>query len=307
MRFTTKGKKFNLLSGLGFLLMLTQGCESSSGAEESFDGPVLYVTTLAELPFVLNETSGIMVSSPDSIWSHGDSGNPNQLHLVNSTGSLLRSITVSNVANIDWEDLARDNQGRVYIDDAGNNSHSRKNLAIYQIPNPDSVLGDTVSAEIIHFSFEDQTSYPPSADQRNFNVEAMIWKDDSIYLFTKDGSEPFTGITKMYVLPDTPGTYQARLVGSYFIEGTSYEARITGADINRQTGELVLLTSNRILSFINYPKNDFFKGQVTEFRFDSHVGQLEAIGFIDHDNLYLTNEEDVTYASLHLINLPPRL
>lgn len=306
MCFTTKGKKFNLLSVLGILLMLTQGCESSSGAKESFDGPVLYVTTLAELPSVLKETSGILVSSPDSIWSHGDSGNPNQLYLFNSTGSLLRNITITNVTNIDWEDLARDNQGQVYINDAGNNSHDRTDLAIYRISNPDSLISDTVSAEIIHFSFEDQDSYSPKKGNRNFNIEAMIWKDDSIFLFTKDGSEPFTGITKMYALPDTPGTYQAKLVGSYFVDGTSSEARITGADINQQTGELVLLTSNRILSFINYPKNNFFEGQVTEFRFDAYVGQLEAIGFIDQDNLYLTNEEDETYASLHLINLPPR-
>jgi hypothetical protein len=298
--------RFLFLSALGLFLCCSQGCMNNAETDESLGLPVLYVTTLAELPYVLHETSGIVVSGPDSIWSHGDSGNPNQLSLVNSTGSLLRSITVTNVENNDWEDLARDDQGRVYINDAGNNSHSRNDQAIYRIPNPDSILGDTVSAEIIWFSFEDQVLFPPPSDQMNFNIEAMIWKDDSIFLFTKDGSEPFTGITKMYVLPDSPGTYQAKWRGSYFVDGTSYEARITGADINLQTGELVLLTSNRILSFRNYPKNDFLKGQVTEYRFDRYAGQLEAIGFLDKDNLYLTNEEDETYASLHLINLPPR-
>ncbi|MDW7680694.1 MAG: hypothetical protein SCK70_09015 [bacterium] len=81
---------FHLLI-IGITLSIIQGCEKDGKKEDPFNGTTLNVTTLSQLPSALEETSGIVVSSSDRVWSHGDSGNPNELYLFNSLGTLLKT------------------------------------------------------------------------------------------------------------------------------------------------------------------------------------------------------------------------
>src|SRR6185312_7825229 len=37
----------------------------------------------------------------------------------------------------DWEDIAIDEQNRLYLADIGNNSHARREIQIYRMPEPD--------------------------------------------------------------------------------------------------------------------------------------------------------------------------
>jgi hypothetical protein len=254
----------------------------------------LDIEQLGQLPVNLVESSGVVISGPNIIWSHNDKGNTNQLFLVDTTGALLKTITVSNAQNTDWEDLAVDDQGRVYINNAGNNNNDRTDLSIYRISNPNDISGNTLQAEIIEFAYEDQTEFPPSLTNRNYDVEAIVWRNDSIHLFTKDRSTPYTGYTKNYVIPATPGNHLAVLVDSFFISNINYPAPVTAADYNHQTGELVLLTRDRILSFTNYPGNKFFKGDVFDYQFTSSIGQAEAIGFVNDRKIYITEEGSIS-------------
>jgi archaellum component FlaG (FlaF/FlaG flagellin family) len=285
-----------------FLLLLSFAILSTSAmvscakdAPLDDDGKEVKVTnldikTLGRLTADLVETSGIIVYEPNRIWSHNDKGNTNQLFLVDTTGAIIKTITVTNAQNIDWEDLTVDTQGRIYINNAGNNKNNRTNLSIYRIPNPNLIEGNTVQAEIIRFAYEDQTKFPPPNSNKNFDVEAIVWRNDSIHLFTKDRSTPYTGYTKNYIIPSTPGNYTVTLVDSFFIETINYTAPVTAADINLITGELVLLTKDRILSFTNYPGSKFFKGDIIDYRFTSSVGQVEAISFVNKRKLYITEE-----------------
>ena len=298
-------KHLLLLIVPSFISMLFINCEKDT-LENDLNKIELNVTTITKLPSELEETSGLIVSNSNIFWSHGDSGNPNKLYQFDSTGSILKSLTISNVKNNDWEDLAIDDLGQVYINDAGNNSNRRTDLAIYRIPNPDAIRGNTVEAEIISFRLEDQSDYHPAKSERNFNIKAIIWKNDSIFLFAKDDSSPFTGIAKMYSIPAIAGNHIAKLKAKYFVVDKRSNARITGADINLETSELVLLTQNQILSFTNYPNNNFFEGEVNEYRFDKDLGQIEGIGFLDNDHLYITNEEGKKKNKLYKVKLPPR-
>lgn len=245
---------------------------------------------IVKQPDVLIESSGIYVSGPNRIWAHNDSGNTNELFCFDTTGQLLRTLLISNATNIDWEDLAVDDQKRVYINDAGNNNNNRTDLKIYRIPNPDSIPEDEVQAEVINFVFEDQYQFPPPPSNRNFDIEAMIWKSDSLFLFTKNRSNPQTGYSKMYRLPAHPGIYTAQLIDSVYLGSTNEEARVTAADINPVTGELLLLTRTKIVSFRAYPGNRFFDGYITEYFFTEPMGQIEAIGFVDNNRLFITEE-----------------
>lgn len=260
---------------------------------------------VARLPLQLVESSGIVTYSSNEIWSHEDSNNENKLYQIDSLGILQRTLTISNVSNIDWEDLAKDSNGNLYICDAGNNDNDRKNLAIHVISNPSLISSSSVNAQTISFVFSDQKAFPPDKKNKNYDIEGMIWYRDSIYLFTKNRSTPQNGYCKMYQLSATPGNYTAMLKDSIYLGSTDDSARVTSADLNLQTGELILLTATRLISFKNYQGINFFKGQKTEYPFTITPGQNEGIAFFGEKSLYMTEEGTASLAgNLYEIKLP---
>ncbi len=283
-------KSANLFIALFVNITILASCQAPETRSTIDEIIQVDLRKICQLPNDLIESSGIAIEGNNRIWSHEDSGNANELYCFDTTGKLLRTLSIGNVENIDWEDLAVDSDENWFIGDFGNNNNTRTDLAIYKIPNPENITGNTVNAGIIHFTLEDQTAFPPPSSNRNFDIEAFIWQNDSLYLFTKDRSNPLTGITKMYVLPDAPGNYTARLVDSEFIGSTVETGRITSADINHHTGELLLLTNNRLISFTSYTNNRFFNGHKTDYVFSTTPGQNESIAFVSTTKLYMTEE-----------------
>ena len=259
-------------------------------SEPQISDSMVDILPITTLPSILKESSGLVLTEPGVLWSHNDSGNENKLYSFNSSGALLRTNTISNATNLDWEDLAIDNQNRIYICDTGNNNNSRKDLVIYRIPNPASFSASTVAAEKIFYSFQDQTLFPPPSSNRNFDVEGVIWHTDSLFLFTKDRSSPLTGYTKMYKIPATPGNHIAKLAGSIYLGDTNSAARVTAADYHPVSGRLVLLVQERLVMFTNFKGTNFLNGTVTNFTFKSMPGQAEAIFFEDENTLLMTEE-----------------
>src|SRR3712207_6165966 len=81
----------------------------------------------------VKESSGLELAPDETaFWTHADSGNPPKIYRVNTAGKLLQTYDIPNTTNLDWEDLAKDNQGYLYIGDFGNNSNTRKDLRIYR-------------------------------------------------------------------------------------------------------------------------------------------------------------------------------
>lgn len=289
-----------------FLLFITisAGCRAQQNIF-SENEEVILLRTIQSLPSVLTESSGIEVSGSNRIWSHEDSGNSNELYCFDTIGNLLRTLIISNVPNIDWEDITADNDETWFIGDFGNNNNQRTDLAIYIIPDPETIQESTVTAGIIHFRLADQLAFPPPSSNRNYDLEAMVWFADSVYLFTKDRSNPFTGIVKMYVLPDKSGNYIARLAGSFVSGYTTGSGRVTAADLNQHTGELMLLTNEKLISFRDYPGNRFFDGTKTEYYFNVPPGQNEGLSFVSNNKLYMTEEgNDSNPGFLYKIILP---
>lgn len=251
---------------------------------------------LGSISSALSESSGIAVTAPNKIWSVNDSGNPNKIFCLDTNGVINRSITVSNAQNNDWEDLALDAAGNLYICDAGNNNNERHNLKILKLPNPDQIAGESIEAEIIDFVFEDQNAFPPPQSNLNFDIEAIVHRYGYLYLFTKNRSTPQNGWCKLYRLPATAGNYTASLLDSINLGTNNDDARVTAADIHPQTGELVLLTANRLISFTGYVGDRFFNGNKTLYNFATEQGQIEAIHFYDSKKLYMTEEASSNHA-----------
>ncbi|MES2397803.1 MAG: T9SS type A sorting domain-containing protein [Bacteroidota bacterium] len=243
----------------------------------------------APLPVMLIQSSGIEVVNKNYIWSHNDSsGNP-ELYSFDSTGILLRTLKILNATNIDWEDMAQDALGNFYIGDFGNNTHNRQDLKIYIIPDPATILVDSVIPQVINYSYSDQFAFPPPDSLKNFDAEAMIAYQDSLYIFSKDWSNPYSGYTKLYKLPSAPGTYVAELIDSFYTgPGPTIPYSITSADISPDNTRLILLGYNKCWLFTNFTGNDFFSG--TSQLFNIPLSQKEAIGFITNDDLYVTDE-----------------
>jgi hypothetical protein len=84
------------------------------------------------------EASGIVKSRthPGVFWVHNDSGNPPSLFAIRADGGIIREFRLE-VPNIDWEDIAIDDQGHLYIGDIGNNLGALPARAIYRINEPD--------------------------------------------------------------------------------------------------------------------------------------------------------------------------
>jgi len=93
---------------------------------------------ITALPKKLGENSGITTIDGTTAWFIEDSGNQDKMYQVDLKGKLLKELKVKNAKNKDWEDLAKDNLGNVYIGDFGNNENKRKDLVIYKVPNPEN-------------------------------------------------------------------------------------------------------------------------------------------------------------------------
>ena len=87
---------------------------------------------------LIPEASGIVKSRryPGIFWVHNDSGNPPLLFAIRGDGRIVRQFRLG-VPNIDWEDIAIDDQGHLYLGDIGNNTGALPLRAIYRIDEPD--------------------------------------------------------------------------------------------------------------------------------------------------------------------------
>ena len=102
----------------------------------------------------IREASGIVQSRrhPDIFWVHNDSGNPPLLFAVRLDGSLVRKYKVQ-VPNIDWEDIAADDRGHLYLGEIGNNEHLLPLRAVYQFDEPDPARSEGTAIAVVTASY----------------------------------------------------------------------------------------------------------------------------------------------------------
>lgn len=255
----------------------------------------LLVSELCQLPSSISETSGLEVGPNNWFWTHNDSGNPAELYCVDTTGTIQRTVSVVGDVNTDWEDIAKDDQGNLYIGNFGNNSLNRTDLRIVKIPSIDTCTGITYVTDTINFTYPDQYGYPPSGNYGNFDMEAMFWYEDSLHLFSKDRSSPSTGYTKHYRLPSVGGDYQAELIDSLYTGSNSYIFAVTAADVSEDGQQMVLLNADHIWLLSDYTGTDFFGGTVSELALGLFT-QKEGICF-KNGFIYLTDEKESIFGT----------
>ena len=239
----------------------------------------------------LKEISGIEFDKRDRLWAINDGGDDPKLYRLNIDGSIAQEILVSNAKNIDWEDMTQNKFGHFFLGDFGNNKNDRRWLTIYKIENPIDIKTDTTNAEIIKFTYPEMDSNPIKPSNRNFDLEAFVALGRHLYLFTKNRTEPFDGITNLYKVGDHAANFKAQLIGS-FKTCTTMEKLcwITSAALSPDRKKLVLLDSTSIWLFENFKGDQFFSGDVSKIDLGI-VTQKEAITFYDDNTIVFTDEE----------------
>lgn len=244
----------------------------------------------------LEETSGLLFCNNQLI-THTDSGGKAELYEINTTtGSVTRTVEIANATNVDWEDIAQD-ESHIYIGDIGNNSGNRTDLKIYKISKADyNTKNDTITSEIIAFTYADQLDFTGHPNANNWDAEALISYGDKLLIFTKNWADAKTNV---YAIPKTSGTHTAVLESSYPINGL-----ITGADSSPEERVIYLLgysTSEAPFMYTihNIPEDslDVFSGEISEkIENIATLGhQVEGIAIFEMTpkthRLYLSNEK----------------
>jgi len=87
----------------------------------------------------LPESSGIVASRryPGVFWTHNDGGNPPAIYAIRADGSLIRTYPVKAPSCRDWEDIALDAAGHLYLGEIGNNGARFRQIAVYRLDEPD--------------------------------------------------------------------------------------------------------------------------------------------------------------------------
>ena len=241
----------------------------------------------------VRETSGLLVFN-NKIITHNDSGDDPKLYELNAeTGVIERVITISNASHIDWEDITMDDE-YIYVGDIGNNNGNRTDLKIYKIDKNDFTSSNSVSAEIINFSYEDQTDFTSLPNTNNFDAEALTLFDDSLIIFTKNWQDFQTNV---YQIPKNQGTHFATKISRGNVQGL-----ITGATISNENPSLIFLSgydASLVPFLIVIPENrapgtDIFNNGFTKVSLKNELeegSQVEGIFSYALNKLYISREK----------------
>lgn len=262
-------------------------------------------TLITNMDVLVTETSGLLFYN-GKLWTHNDSGGEAKLFCIDtSNGSVIRTKAIRNASNFDWEDICMD-EFYAYIGDFGNNSGDRDSLQIYKILLSDleNESPDSIYSELITFTY-DPLLYPETtkSNDSEFDCEAMIAKDDSIFLFSKSwiSKKCYT-----YSLPKIPGSYTA-----YRRDSLNTQGLICGADYNAETNQIALIgyvygipAPSLLFVLSDFNDNDFFSGTNERTVLNLNGYQTEGIIFRDNSRLWISNENFLGHLQgLYEINL----
>jgi hypothetical protein len=243
------------------------------------------VQQIGRLDGRIRESSGLAHAADSTYWTHPDSGLPAELYLFNLKGELLQTVPLP-LPNRDWEDLAQDQQGNLYIGDFGNNANKRRDLQVFRVAQETMRVQDT-----IRFRFADQSEFPPPQQERHYDLEAFFFRSDSLHLFTK--SRARKGVTRRYTMPAQGGSYTLSPR-----EELRVQSAITAADIAPDGNEFVLLGYGRLYLFQPEQEAVSFAGKRYCLPL-GRTGQAEAVLYLSPSQLLITNEN----GKLYLISL----
>lgn len=258
-----------------------------------------YQSTVLDVSLI-PETSGL-IGYDGRIWTHNDDTNDTLYALDTANAQVVRKLAVTGVHNTDWEEITQ-NDNFIFIGDFGNNANgNRQDLHILRIPKS-AMNGTSVTPDTIWFQYADQpTPTPTGGNNTDFDCEAFVAANDSLYLFSKQW---VSKKTRLYAIPAVPGTYTAVVKAEYDVQGM-----ITGATW-LPARQVIGLTGYNIgvggltpflYLLYDFSGTDFFGGNKRKFSLNVPQHQVEGITSFDGRSFYISNE------SYGLLNISAKL
>ena len=252
-----------------------------------------------ELDQTISETSGLAFIN-GRLWTHNDSDGEPKIYCIDTTsGQVIGTKVIAGVTNEDWEDLAKD-RTHLYIGNFGSVSSNLQILRI-KIEDLENPALDTLVPRIIKFTYGN-SDYPEadfSATNTRFDCEAMIAKDDTIFLFSKNWIDHKT---YLYAIPNKANDFHTITP----IDTLQLDYLVCGADYDYTSNTVALVgytydvsgsipdSKPYITLLRNFEGNKFFSGTVESKDFSAmstKYSQTEGIAFRDYGRLWVTNEK----------------
>jgi hypothetical protein len=181
----------------------------------------------------LTESSGVVAGRRDTniLWTHSDGGGRKQiLYAMSRSGAPLAEFHVAGALVHDWEDIAADGQGHLYIGDLGNNDNRRTQLAVHRIDEPDLATNRMGFATVNRSWF---LEFPGA----RFDCESLFILRDHGYVISKVFDD---ARAELYRFALTNGAAQKlELVARLKIDSP-----VTGADISPDGALLGVVAKN---------------------------------------------------------------
>ena len=130
----------------------------------------------------IRETSGIVEEPwkhPGVFWILSVSGNPAALPAIRRDGRVLASFAVA-APNVDWEDIATDDTGHLFLGDIGNNATLLPLRAIYRIDEPDPSRPSKKPLPVTLATF-----YRFASKSERFDAESLFVVGSDAFLIAK--------------------------------------------------------------------------------------------------------------------------
>jgi hypothetical protein len=239
----------------------------------------------------LLEISGVAASrvNPGMLYIHNDSGNPNQVYLTDANGDNKGTLTLTQYANRDWEDIAVgpgpvSGVNYVYVADIGDNYSQYSSVYIYRFREP--VLTGKTIPYIANIDTADKIELKYPDGPRNAETLMVDPATRDIYIASKENSFSQVYVAK-YPQSTTSATTMTPVAKLYF-------NKATGGDISPDGTEM-LLRSNQLIWYWKFPAGTgiaagwLMKPQIAPYA--NNEPQGEGIGFAADGSGYYTDTE----------------
>ena len=185
----------------------------------------------------IKESSGLVASRRHEgvFWTVNDSDNPAVLYAITLEGKLIVEYAVD-AKNVDWEDLAIDDGGHVYIADVGNNFGKRAEVQVLRIDEPDPRTrneGRDAPPAPLKVGATWRLTYP---NDKPFDCEGLVVLDGKGYLISKHRDGDAAQLYR-FDLKKTADPVRLEHVG-----GLPIRAPVTAADVSADGKRLAVLT-----------------------------------------------------------------
>jgi hypothetical protein len=166
-------------------------------------------------------------------WTHND-GSDGVLHAVRPDGSVVARVRVD-TKFADWEDVAIDDKGGLYLADVGNNSRQRKRITVHRVDEPDPHHPE--QAAVVRQQWK--LAFP----EEPFDCESLfVWRDHG-YLISKVEQGRRAAVYRFALTT----TNKRRMLEQWSV--LPVDEPVTAADISEDGASLAVLIRGKLYLF----------------------------------------------------------